>query len=398
MPSFFYKAVDAQGRPVEGWVEAADAEAALAALRRQGFDTSATAVRAEETPAPPAPDEEPVALSPAEALAAAREIAHLAEAGLPLGPGLRALAEEWGGRPAAALRELADRIDRGATLAEAVAELPGRFPATVARLVGAGAASGRLAHVLGELAEIEDQRADQRRRIVQTLAYPMLLVIGWLGVVAFLLVMLVPPIEATFEDFEVRLPSLTLVVLWLAHAVWWVAGVVAALAGLAVLFWMLPGGPALESLRQKVPLAGSIRRYGGLARFARLLALLVEQGTPLPEALHLVRQGVGNPLLARACDRTAERLATGATLAECLTFQSEFPQAMVPMIDWGERHRALDEVLQTLAEMFDCRARIQTDFAGVIALPIILLWFLVTIPTIFSGLILPLLRLIETLS
>jgi type II secretory pathway component PulF len=110
-------------------------------------------------------------LSSAESTDLAMHVAGLADAGLPLDTGLRALADELrGGRLAGVLRAMAKQLEAGATLDDAIAAQGDRLPAHLRGLVTAGVRSGRLAQVLSEFVEARRTAADLRRRALLSLA------------------------------------------------------------------------------------------------------------------------------------------------------------------------------------------------------------------------------------
>ncbi|MBW3599600.1 MAG: type II secretion system F family protein, partial [Planctomycetes bacterium] len=78
-------------------------------------------------------------------------VAELSAAGLPLAPGLRAAAEESGGRLAAALRAMADGLDQGRSLEDVLSDPAARFPAYLQGLVRAALRTGQLGETLVDL-------------------------------------------------------------------------------------------------------------------------------------------------------------------------------------------------------------------------------------------------------
>ena len=107
--------------------------------------------------------------------AALREIAGLTAAGLPLAPGLRATAEEMPrGRLRSALESVADALDRGASVDEALAAQGAGLPAHLRGLIAVGTRTGKVSHVLGRFVAFNNVGADLRRQLLISLAYPLL--------------------------------------------------------------------------------------------------------------------------------------------------------------------------------------------------------------------------------
>ena len=109
----------------------------------------------------------------------AARVAELTKAGLPLGPGLRALAGELPGRRLPhVLRAMADRLDAGVDLAATIEAEGRRLPTCLRGLVLAGIHSGRLAEVLEEYVDLQRSQLELRRRVWLSLAYPLVLLLA----------------------------------------------------------------------------------------------------------------------------------------------------------------------------------------------------------------------------
>ena len=186
-------------------------------------------------------------LSAAESAELAARLGTLAESGLALEGGLRALAEEVGNsRLAEVLDKLAARLERGEPLAHAIDSADCRLPVVLRGLILAGVQSGRLPEVLEQFAALDRRRNKLRHRLFLTFAYPALL----LNTMAVLLVLfrfyVVDEFRKLFMDFGMKLPALTQFYLDYAGIVGWtVLGLAHCRAGrlhcLAAAVGKLPG-------------------------------------------------------------------------------------------------------------------------------------------------------------
>ena len=154
--------------------------------------------------------EPPASLSAEESAELSARLAALTQSGLPLEGGLAALADEVA-RPrlAGVLRNLAARLERGEKLESAIAAQGPRLPAYLRGLIVAGVRSGRLPIVLDQFAVLARRQRDLRRRILMTLAYPVVL----LGVMAGLMVgchlFFAETFSEVVRDFHTTLPVVT---------------------------------------------------------------------------------------------------------------------------------------------------------------------------------------------
>jgi general secretion pathway protein F len=330
----------------------------------------------------------------------AGQAAELAKAGLPLDGGLRALADELPrGRLSRVLRDLAGRLAAGSTLDAAIESQGTRFPAHVRELVLGAVRCGHVPEVLQGLAELQRSKVELRRRVWLSLAYPTVLVVLMCAVFLFLQGFVAGELKVIWQDFGADLPLLTRVFLWLAGPkAFIVVGAVLLPAVLLALACAAPRVAWTQPVLYAVPLLGPLLRWSRLARFARLLGLLLEQRLPLPEALRLTAAGMGDADMAAGCRQAAADVENGLPLSESLVRGRQFPPSLIPLVEWGQRANLLPEAFRSASEMFEGRTRNQGELMETVLLPIA---FLVVAGFVFFFLValfMPLISLIQHLS
>jgi type II secretory pathway component PulF len=340
-------------------------------------------------------------LSSAEAVQLGGQVAELTKASLPLGPGLRAMAEEFGGRRVrAALLRLADMIDAGTPLEEAVtAEWP-RVPEHLRCLLEAAVRSGRFVETADEMVAIERSRGELRHRLLIIFAYPMILFV----VMLLLLLMslyIVPQFAKIYMDFGAELPALTKMMI----AIFSPLGGLVMLVVIGLLVVSLPiavSGRSRVAWMQRVlywiPFVGPIWRFRGLAEFSRLMCLLLELKVPLPQALRAAASGVREGDVRVAARALAELVESGVPMSEALDRFPEFPATFKPLLRWGEQSAALADAFRGTADMCHGRLRVQGVFTDAALLPVILLVVLFFVGSFVMAFMLPLISLIQRLS
>jgi len=346
MPKYRYQTTDAQGKPVSGEVEAIAVDEARRKLADKGLD--AEGARLTEI----AETAEPVVgagrLSAEEAVEVGSQLAELAQSGLPLGPGLRAMAEEvrllmrgqrrrlvWLGlltvglgalvllpfylastsrrrRVARALERLANQLDAGTSLEDGLESQGRRFPRHVRGVILAGIRTGRLAEALEEFVAVEGDRIELRRQVWLALAYPCVLLLTLAALFLLAFAFLVPEFGKIFTEFDAELPAATKVLLWQAGPGFWVVVGMPLLAVAAlVCLAFSPGAVWLRRAFYAVPLVGPVWRWAGLCNFSRLMALLVGQKVTLPHALRLTATGLREADWRRRVARRRRRSRRG---------------------------------------------------------------------------------------
>jgi type II secretory pathway component PulF len=147
-----------------------------------------------------------------------------------------------------------------------------------------------------------------------------------------------------------------------------------------------------------VPVVGPMSRWARMARFCRLMELLLEQQVPAPEALRLCANGVREADLARGCRRAAVEVESGRGLAESLAQLRQFPPTFEPFLNWGEKTANMPVAFQAAAEAFEGRVRGDMSLLEAVLLPFTLLIILSGTFFLVIGLFLPLIGIIQNLT
>lgn len=331
------------------------------------------------------------------------EFADLTSSQLPLAPGLRATADEMRpGRLRSSLRSVADDLDRGVSVVEALDARGGRLPGHLRGLVAIGAKTGKIGEVLGRFVAYNHVGADLRRQLWIGMAYPLLALSIAVAIFAYICTALIPSFESIFRDFGISLPWLTIAILTVSHAFavsWWMlVEVVIGLLAIWVLAFVLLSGPTRRALLAGVPVLGMVWRNTSLAEFCHLLALLLESEVPLGEALRLTGKGVRDASIDAACIATAHDVDGGLGFGQALARQPIFPTSLSRLIAWAEAHQSLPESLRMAGEMYEAGARVQAGYAGTVVAVFVILAILAVVVALVLGLFLPIITLIARLA
>jgi len=364
MATFRYRAVGADGRRLDGEMDAPDAASVIGQLRtaghlpisaepkRQGIELGnlRPRVRAWRERA-----------GPADVTAVTRELATLLSAGIPLDSSLRVL-ERHAQQPAlkAALGGIHASVQSGRRLSASLAEHDALFDSLYVNLIKSGEASGSLADVLERLADHRERADAFRANVVSALTYPIALAAVALVSLFVLVAFVIPRFIPLFEDAGAPLPVLTQAVFGIAAVLqssWWVLVGLAALGGGAAKRWLARAGN-----RQKVdrwlltaPVVGELVQATETVRFARTLETLLRNGLPLLAALKLTQGVQRNRRVAAAIETATSAVRSGGRLAPALAAEKAFPSLAVELMTIGEESGQLESMLGKAAETFETR-------------------------------------------
>jgi len=370
---FSYKAIDQSGGHVAGVVEAADRRSAVTALTGHGHLVTELVEKGQrrdgETSTASAfllPSLTRRRVSSKDILAVTTQLSTAVRAGLPLLNGLDLIRRQQH-KPGirGVFDDLVKAVNAGKSLSEAMAEHPGVFSPLYISMIRVGETGGILEQTSAQLAMILSREEKVKTNMRNAAAYPIfVLAIGLISATIIVTVIL-PKILATIDVATVALPMPTRILLgasdfiralFTSFAGW--AVLLMTVAGLILFRWWTKtaGRFAWDSFRLKVPVLGSVLRTTAVGRFARTLGALTKGGVTILEALGVVRDTLGNEVLARRVDHVAEEVKRGESLATPLEASGEFPPLLVQIVAVGEQTGKLDELLLNAAETFDTDA------------------------------------------
>jgi general secretion pathway protein F len=396
MPLFRYKALSANGEPLDGQMEAGNADEVIVRLQDQGY-LPVEARRADES----AGGFSLLAfgkkreLNNEQILQFTQQLATLLGAGQPLDRALGILLE----LPETAdakkvLERIRETVRGGAPLSVALEQQHGLFSRLYVNLVRAGESGGGLDDALRRLSDYLERSRDLRSRVINALIYPVILITLVIVSVVFLLVTVVPQFEALFASLNAELAWYTVGVLWLSNALR--TGWPLILAVLLLAAWWLNKrmGDAGWRLRLDARLL-NMRYVGPLiarldtARLARTLGTLVGNGVPLLTALNLSGNVLSNRVLANALEAASSEVKGGSGLGYALGRQKVFPRLAVQMIQVGEESGELDSLLTKVADTFDIETRNALDRLLALLVPALTIVMALIVAAIILSVLLP---------
>ena len=367
MALYRYKAVSSGGEVAVGELEAANEAEIVDRLRDQGLMPMQIAPAAGGPTATAAPRGgrtrrslfTPRHLTNQGLIGITRDLATLLNAGLPLDRALEMLIGLAISPPAAALLQgVRDDVRGGKALSQALDARREVFSRFYVNIVRAGEAGGALGLVLARLADTMERNRELRESVKSALIYPSILIgVAAISVIV-LLIYVVPQFEQTFAQAGKALPLATAIVVAVGtfFRKWWWAVAIGVV--LFALWWRRHvKHPRVRRRWDErllaMPLVGDLVRKVETARFARTLATLLGNGVTLLAGLAIVKDTMGNGVLAEALDGVIARLREGKGFGRPLAETGLYPRLATQMILVGEDSGRLEEMLVRVADIFD---------------------------------------------
>jgi len=371
MPNFYYRARDMDGRPHEGVEVAASEEEVLRMLENARLVPVSIETRAPEAELAEGIDLRALGarltrgwrggIKPASVALFARQLSTMVGAGLPLVKSLRSISRDHEDRRLAALLEVvADDVQRGDSLAAALAKHPHAFDEVFVSLVNTGEVSGTLDQILEQTATYLERAEELRMKVEAALRYPtFVLVFSGLVMVA-MLVWVIPRFSDIYARFKVPLPWPTLVLLTISrgitdHLPVALLLIVAAVAGGWNAARTDAGRLWMDRTKFALPIFGPLIRMYAITKFARTLGMLTASGTQILYALRVIRPVPGNRVLELGIEQVRARVEQGSSLSRAMTESGVFPEMLVQMTATGEETGKLDNMLSRTADFYEQR-------------------------------------------
>lgn len=356
MLHFTYRARDSKAQPVTGVIDAPTQAEAIRMLEREGKAVTDIHVGVRGT-------EEPTRRSRGgggsvrgdEVIALASQLSVMLETGVPLSSALEAYVSSSKPGPLRRVTEtVADRIHGGMAFSAAIEDFPKVFPSLMVTLLKASEASGKMAMMLGRVAEYLGKERRTARQIRGALTYPGVMVTLALVVTSFLVTWVLPRFARIYESREAALPAMTKVLLdtsrWLLDN--WIAvivGVVLLVGGFIAMRLSTGGRRILDLVKLNLPAIGPMYRNYYITRATRTLATLLAAGVSLLEAVRIVKGVTDNAHWVDLWNHIEKSMVVGGTLSEVIVKSKLVPAPVAQMISAGERSGRLPEVLERIA-------------------------------------------------
>jgi general secretion pathway protein F len=225
-------------------------------------------------------------------------------------------------------------------------------------MVRAGETSGALEIVLERLADITEKQQALKHRIRSALAYPLLMSLIGAVVLFFLLTFIVPSITSIFADMNQTLPAPTLFLISISNffkTYWWIIFLMIGLMLLTLrgIKKTAKGHYFFDKINLLLPGFGILSKKLAVARFSRTLGSLLENGISMLQALGIVKNIVGNVVIADIIEEASQEVGKGQGLGPALAGSKIFPDLSIQMIQVGEQTGALEAMLDKIANVFE---------------------------------------------
>ncbi len=413
MSLFLYAALDRQGVEIKDEIEALSEKEAIGKIRGLGYFptkirpkgvANAVGKAASKSKARRGANAKVKVKSLTEF---ARQLSTLQDAGLPILQSLRILQEQQkSGSFRRIIGHVADDIEGGSTLSEAMSHYPRCFDRLFCNMVAAGETGGVLDVILSRLADFKEKALRLKGRVKGAMIYPCVVLLASFLIVLGLMTFVIPQFQNVLTEMVGgKLNPITTAVLgisaWVAKDFgWaWMIGVpIAMIFFLRFLRKFHPCRYVMDAATLRLPVVGPLTNKIAVTRWTRTLGTLIAAGVPILDAINVARETAGNEVFARVLAKIHNSIRQGDTFAAPLRASKTVDLIVCNMVAVGEETGELDKMLLTVADNYDEQVDVLVGSLMSMLEPIMVLGLGTVVAFIVLAVFLPMIQVMTALS
>ncbi len=359
MRKYTYRARNLAGRIVAGEIRAKDKDAAFEQLAQDKLvpiEIVPVAAREEDFVArwfgERIRDENIILLT--------RQLSAMLKAGIPILQTIEILRDQTENKTLKyILAGIARNISAGSRLSEAMAEYPQAFSPQYVSIVVTGESGGDLVQALSSIAHWMEREMEIRSSVKAALRYPLMVCVALVAAAVIMLTFVIPKFAAFFASSNVSLPLPTRILMGTSEVLQnhWpllLSALIALGLGWFLLLRRKPVRLQYDRMKFRLRLLGPVYTKIAVARFGRILAMLIHNGVPVLRALEIAPTVVANTFFQEQLQKVRQFILDGNTVADgFLNEMTIFPPMVTSLIAVGEKTGSLDEMLGQVVDFYD---------------------------------------------
>jgi type IV pilus assembly protein PilC len=393
MPGYSYVAIDRKGKEKKGSIEAQDKAKAAELLKNDGL--LPVEIKDQGLMNRDLDFSIGKKIKPRDLSVFCRQFVSIMQAGVPMKEALQMLEQQTENKTLKkAIAEVLNNVEKGNTLADSMRSQDKVFPQMLINMVEAGESSGNLEMSFSRMATHFEKEAKLKATIKKATIYPIILIIAAIGVVAVMLLYVIPIFIDMFADLDVEMPALTMAIMnaskWTTSHWYIILAVIVIVIMAYRMYYSTPSGRlVIDKIKMKMPLFGKLTVKNACAQFARTTSTLLAAGIPMIECLETTSNVISNIHFKNAILKAREDVMKGVPLSEPLQAAEIFPPMVYHMTGIGEETGNVENMLEKLADYYDEEVEITTQSVLAAMEPLIIVFMAIIIGTLVIAVIMP---------
>lgn len=341
-------------------------------------------------------------IKPKDVVIFSRQFAVLISANVPVVQSLKIVVDQTESiKLKIAVSQVADEIDAGTRLSEALGKHPKIFSNFYVSVIRSGETSGKLDEVLTYLADEMEKDYDMTSKIKGAMIYPIFVFCGLSGVGVVMMVFVVPKLTAILTETGAELPFATKVLIGLSGfmtSYWWLLILIlaGAAAGIKFISSTEGGKKSIDYFKLKLPIFGRLFQMIYLVRFTRSMQTLIIGGVNITKSLKITADVVSNQIYKELIEQTVKEVEDGNSISNVFSQSNHIPKMVSQMMSIGEKTGKMDIILQRITEFYT--REINNIVANLMTLmePIIMVIMGVAVGIMVAAIIMPMYNMAQS--
>ena len=292
-------------------------------------------------------------------------------------------------------------VEKGQSLADAMAGEGKVFPEILINMVAAGEATGNLEVAFDRICSQFDKDLKLTSMVRSAMIYPIVVLVIAVGVVAILMTTVIPNFQEAFVQMGEELPTVTKIVI--SASDFMVENKIALLIGLVVLIILIMLSMTTETMKKitsylalKIPMFRNFSVKNAAARFSLTMSTLIMSGVPIVEALGIVANVISNRIIRQAIKDCQGEVMQGVPMSEPIEASGIFPPMLYHMLRIGEETGTTEQMLDRVAEFYEAEVEEATKNLTAIMEPAIIVVLAVVVGGVVGSIVMPMLTIYES--
>ncbi len=300
---------------------------------------------------------------------ALEQLAAMLEGGVPILNAFQTVAAQAGYLLSRALFCVANKLQSGKTLTDTLNEELPFLGNIIIGMISAGEANGDINRMCNYSSELLKRRRELKGQVLQAMAYPFLVILVTIGVVAFLMIKVIPKIMKFLSGRSKSLPPITQALIDVteylqANGLYFIGGAIL----FAIVIWLLRKSPEtavyVDYAALRIPVIGKVFCASSNMLWCRTLGLLLRSGINIIPALEYTSSALNNFFYKTELDEMKKIISQGHPLSTALRVSGLKP--FIPLADAmlvvGESTGHMDTGLLKVADFCDMNLQRRISF------------------------------------
>ncbi|MCK5472997.1 MAG: type II secretion system F family protein, partial [Planctomycetes bacterium] len=330
------------------------------------------------------------------------------DAGLPILRSLRILQEQQkAGTFKKVIGYVADDIEGGSTLSEAMGKFPKSFDRLFVNMVAAGETGGVLDLILSRIADFMEKAQKLKSRVKSAMIYPLTVLGAAFAILLGLMKYVIPKFSTVLtemsggEEMNRVTQSVLSISSWIANDFGWLYLLAVPFVFVIIVKTIAKfrtGKLVLDTISLKLPVVGQIGSKVAVTRWTRTLGTLISAGVPILDAINVTSDTVGNEVFANMLKKVHNSIRKGDTFASPLKQSKTVDLIVTNMVSVGEETGDMDKMLVKIADNYDEQVDVLVASLMSLLEPVMIIVLGVAVAFIVMAVFLPMIQVISSLS